>query len=345
MSGESDRYIPLDEEGYFHFDGKRVDDEDLGSQLIKNLTAADKDRFTTNINGVPAWVEYFDEPLIAKHVRAGDASHAIIDLPYRVEAKFSYASLCVDEWDRFHGITDANIPFVFSRTAQYEFFDLLDAFDDDSVTVAGVRYDVPQWLAPSGTINKQEFWTNIYQTETPGWELGRESLVLGSILPQLKLNKARVLVLGAGSGHDAAYFARQGHMVTAVDFSPEAIERMRANYGSLESLKILQADAFNLPAEMDGRFDLVFEHTCYCAISPERRNDLVKVWKRMLAPGGDLLGIFFVNEKRNGPPFGGSEWELRERLKSSFNFLFWTRWRLSQESRKARELVVYAKKK
>jgi SAM-dependent methyltransferase len=345
-AGSTDRYLPLDEEGYFHFDGRRVDDRELGAKLINNLDSADKDRYTTNFDGVPAWVEYFDEPLIAKHVTAGDAETASIDLPYGVKANFAFATLSLDEWDRFHGVTDKKIPFVFSRQAQYEFFELLEEFDDESITVQGTRYAIPPWLSPPETpISKHDFWTNIYQTETPGWDLGRESVILGAILPQLKLNKARVLVLGAGAGHDAAYFARQGHVVTAVDFSPEAIQRAKTNYGSMENLKILQSDVFKLPPEMDGRYDLVFEHTCYCAIPPERRNDLVKVWKRVLAPKGDLLGIFFVNEKRLGPPFGGSEWELRERFKAHFDFLFWTRWRHSQESRKARELVIYAKKK
>jgi SAM-dependent methyltransferase len=153
------------------------------------------------------------------------------------------------------------------------------------------------------------------------------------------------LVMGCGSGHDAAYFARLGHVVTAVDISEEAVQRARANYGDLENLKVLQADAFHLPDEFKARFDLVFEHTCYCAISPERRNELVKVWRRALVPGGDLLGVFFVNEMRSGPPFGGSEWELRERLKADFNFLFWTRWRHSLEKRKSKELVIYAKRR
>lgn len=342
----ADRYLALDEEGYFNFDGRRVDDRELGAKLLDNLSAQEKDRFTTNFDGVPAWVEYFDEPLIAKHVQDADQEHGTIDLPYGTKAKFAYASLSVDEWDRFHGVTENMIPFVFSRQAQYEFFELLDEFDDDSITVNGKRIEVPPWLIPADTaIGKQDFWTNIYQTETPGWELGKETPILGAILPQLKLNKCRVLVLGAGSGHDAAFFARQGHMVTAVDFSPEAIARMKQNYGMMENLKILQSDVFKLPPELDGRFDLVFEHTCYCAISPDRRNDLVKVWKRALTPKGDLLGVFFVNEKRMGPPFGGSEWELRERFKNHFDFLFWTRWRHSIERRRARELVIYARKK
>lgn len=341
----SDRYLPIDAEGYFVFDGRRVTEEEVGRELLENIRPAEKNRLVTSMNGVPAWVEAFDEPLIARHVHDCDGGRCTMDLVYGVQMPFRLETLSVDEWDRFHGLNEVGVPFVFSRQAQYEFFEFLDSFDDDSVTVKGVRYEVGPWLGAVEKINAPGFWTDIYQNEKPGWEAGRESVVLPDILPQLKLTKSRVLVLGCGSGHDAAFFARAGHVVTGVDFSEEAITRARANYGDVEGLTFLQADVFDLPSHLNGQFDLVFEHTCYCAISPERRDDMVEVWKRVLTPRGELLGIFFVNEMRAGPPFGGSEWEIRERLKDDFDFLYWTRWRKSVEGRKSKELVVYARRK
>ena len=340
-----ERYLPIDEEGYFVFDGRRVTEEEIGRELLENLRPADPHRITTSMKGVPAWVEAFDAPLVAKHVHSCAGGRCTMDLPYGLQMPFPLASLTVDEWDRFHGLNELGVPFVFSRQAQVEFFEFLDEFDDDSVTVGGVRYPVGPWLGGSDDPNAAEFWSNIYRNEKPGWEQDRESVALPDVLPQLKLTKSRVLVLGCGSGNDAAYFARAGHVVTAVDFSAEAIAQARAKYGGVEGLTFLQADAFKLPASMNGQFDLVFEHTCYCAIAPDRRKELVNVWKRMLTPRGELLGVFFATEKRNGPPFGGSEWELRERLKSSFDFLFWTRWRKSVDQRKGKEVVVYARRK
>jgi SAM-dependent methyltransferase len=346
LASTTDRYLPIDEEGYFIFDGRRVDDEELGRALLESIEKVEAERYVTSMNGERAWVEAFDEPLIARHVAAEKPGFCTIDLPYRTQMRFALDTLSVDEWDRFHGVTDKQIPFVFSRGAQFEFFDLLDSFDDDSITVGGVEYKTPPWLVPQRAPDTPAFWTGIYKgEEPPGWEQGHESVMLPAVLPQLKLNKCRVLVLGAGSGHDAAYFAKQGHMVTAVDFSEEAVQRMRAKYSELDTLKIVQADVFNLPKEWAGRFDLVFEHTLYCAVAPDRRNELVKIWNRMLVPHGDILAMFFVHEKRTGPPWGGSERELRERLKGSFDFLFWTRWRQSVEARKSKELVVYARKR
>ncbi|MBX3020208.1 MAG: methyltransferase domain-containing protein [Bdellovibrionales bacterium] len=342
----TDRYLPIDEEGYFVFDGRRVDDEELGRLLLNNIKPADANAYVTSMDGQEAWVEAFDAPLIARHVRfAPDGKSGEIDLAYHSQARFDFSTLSVDEWDRFHGFTQSGIPFVFSRGAQVEFFDLLDSFDDDSVTVKGTRFEVPPWLASFPEASTAKFWNDIYQSPEQPWELNGETPVLTYVLPQLKLSKARVLVLGSGAGHDAAYLARQGHAVTAVDMSSDAIQKAKQAYGAIENLKFVQADAFALPQEWNGKFDLVFEHTCYCAITPDRRNELVSAWRRMLHSQGHLLGVFFVMEKRGGPAFGGSEWEVRERLRKNFDFLFWTRWHASIERRKSKELVVYAKKK
>ena len=38
-----ERYLPIDEDGYFVFDGRRVDDQELGRKLMQNLAPAEKD--------------------------------------------------------------------------------------------------------------------------------------------------------------------------------------------------------------------------------------------------------------------------------------------------------------
>jgi SAM-dependent methyltransferase len=334
----------LDEEGYFAFDGHRVDDSELGRTLLNNMSVSSRGTLTTAMDGQTAFVEAFDSPLVIRHVRPGSPGFLEADGAYHSVYKMPLASLSTDEWDRFHGTTEKGLPLVFSRTAQVEFFDLLESFDDDSITIAGRKYLVPAWLNPVQDVDQENFWSELYrkEQEPPAWELGQPAPALSSVLPQLKLSRARVLVLGCGSGHDAAFLAQQGHVVTAVDFSPEAVTKAKNLYSFMDNLKFLQADAFQLSDRLNGQFDLVFEHTFYCAISPERRNEIVRLWKRMLHPQGQLLGIFFVMEKRTGPPFGGSEWEIRERLKKHFSFLFWTRWRHSIEGRRGCELVVFA---
>lgn len=344
MASPVQRYLQMDSEGYWISEGLRLNDEDFGRELLETLRVDDKGRFFTDSMEDPVGVEAFDEPLVVRMVeRAGDTF--TVRFPYGYELPLDLSTLVVDEWDRFHGRTGKGIPFVLSRPAQAAFFNLVDDYDDESVTVAGSRHVLGPWLTPQDEVENHDFWSSKFGTDKAGWELGRETPVLPEILPQLKLPRARVLVLGAGSGHDAAFFARAGHLVTGVDFSPVAVERANRQYGGITDLKFVQADVFDLPPSFTGSFDVVVEHTLYCAVSPGRRNDLVKVWRKVLAEDGHLLGIFWVRDKRGGPPWGGSEWEVRERLRSGFEFRYWTRWRGSIESRQGAELVLWAQKK
>lgn len=338
-----DRYISVDEEGYLAFDGVRITDAEYGRDLLSRIRPVEGFRFVTETGGHQVFVEAFDEPFVARHIEKAGTGRGRIALPYELSVEFPWNSLSVDEWDRFHGVSEKGVAFVLSRPAQIELFDLLDSFDDDSITVDGQNYAVGPWLKPTAEVNKDQFWTGIYENENPGWELGRETPILPAVLPQLKLSRLRALVLGCGSGHDAAFLAKAGHLVTGLDFSSAAIERARQQYGQVENLKFVQGSAFEPPENWTGQFDLIFEHTFYCAITPDRRNELVRIWRKMLAPGGHLLGVFFVHEKREGPPFGGSEWEVRERLKGHFDFLYWNRWRQSIDKRKNCELVLFAR--
>ncbi|MES2965569.1 MAG: class I SAM-dependent methyltransferase, partial [Bdellovibrionota bacterium] len=128
-------------------------------------------------------------------------------------------------------------------------------------------------------------------------------------------------------------------------FSEEAIARAKATYGHLPDLTFIKGDAFHLPPSMDQAFDIVFEHTLYCAISPDRRNELVRAWRRALVETGHVMGVFFAFDKPAGPPFGGSEWEIRARLLKTFRSLYWQRLKNSTEARLGIELFVYAQKR
>ena len=348
LASASQRYVQIDNEGYFKLDEKRVADEDIGRAWLGCVRMDARCRAILALPGEPeAIVEAFDEPFIALRLErpSGRGESWIAQMPYGYQERFDLASLTLDEWDRFHGRTERGVPFVLSRAAQAAFFDQLDSFDDDSITADGARIELAPWLPDAPQEERPDTWSRRYREDTQGWELGAASPAIESIVPRLKLSKRRVLVLGAGSGNDAAYFARLGHIVTAVDFSADAIARAKSKYSDVANLRFVQADAFRLPDGMRAASDLIVEHTCYCAINPSRRNELVRVWRQCLVEGGHLLGVFFVIDKRDGPPFGSSEWELRARLEKGFRALYWLRSHHSLERRAGQELIVYAEKR
>lgn len=290
-------------------------------------------------------VEPFDKPYVARQVHL-EGQILTVQMPYQHLCEVNLESLCVDEWDRFQGMTKSGLPFVLSHAAQAELFNLAEEFTDDSIQLAGKVLLTPSYYVTSEEFNQRPFWSGKYQENpSPGWNLDRPHPELKSILQQLKLHKCRILVPGCGYGHDAALLAEQGHVVTAIDLSPEALKVAREKYGHLPNLNFIEADVLNLDEKYNNCFDIVLEHTFFCAISPSSREDLIKIWRRVLTETGHLLGIFFVVPKRTGPYFGGSEWELREKLKSRFNFLYWTRLKHSPDWRLGAEVMLYAQVK
>lgn len=339
--------VAIDEAGFPLFGERRISDPHASAQILSSLRFAKNGAFECDYKDQTFLVEAFDEPLIAQSISPPKTSNQFwtAHFLFGVEFLFKLESLTLDEWDRFHGVCETQIPFVMSREAQAQFFDLLEEFDDDSLTYNGKTFQVNPWMTAKPKIETSNYWSDVYINETPGWEMNKPAPALVDMLPRIKPPKSRVLVLGCGSGNDAAFFANQGHVVTAVDFAPEAIAQGKQKYGSIENLKFIQKDIFQIDSSWNESFDFVFEHTCYCAVQPEKRNDVVKLWKRVLVPTGQLMGIFFAAERRNAPPYGGTEWELRERLKKHFQFTFWGRWRASTDNRQGKELFVLATKR
>ena len=341
------KFVQIDEEGYPVFSGLRVQDQTFGKELLSNIKRIpERYIFETTVGNDKYIVESFDQPYVASQVYKISDSEWGIELPYSIKKKLDLTKLKVDEWDRFHGRTSEDIPFVFSRKAQNELFNLVDEYDDDAIFVSGKKYLIENYLPARKDVQDKNFWSKIYKETDykPGWDLSGATPILKHIIPQLKIPKSRILVVGCGKGHDAYELSQRGNVVTAVDFSEEAITQAKKLYPENENLKFLQADVFNLPEKYFGYFDIVFEHTLFCAIDPGKRNELVRVYKSMLADHGHLLGIFFTIDNHNHPPFGGTEWEYRERMKKHFNFLYWTKWKAETTRTAGIELIIYAQK-
>lgn len=339
-----DRFIALTENGFLLEGEAKIQDPERAQAVLKSLQIQENKIVTAQLDGEPVIVEVFDEPYIAHTIRF-ENEQWWLETAYHFRISFELKTLTTDEWDRFHGIAANGIPFVLSAEAQNQLFEAMDEFDDDSITWKGQKIPIAPYWSDHPEINQSKYWSQVYETEpNPGWNLNEPAQALQEMLPRLKLPKSRILVLGCGEGHDAALFAQEGHLVTAVDFSALALEKAKKKYANLK-IDWVEKDVFQLPREWIHKFDLVFEHTCFCAINPVRRNELTQVWSQMLHPQGQLMGIFFTMEKKEGPPYGASEWELRRRLDKKFDFLFWGRWRTSIPRRKGRELFVLARKR
>lgn len=339
-------YLIIDERGdFFLHPDKMLTNLDLIQELERNLKLNDDFSLTTHTDDEEYLVESFDHPLTIVQISIDD-TRIFLTTKHQVTFEADPKKWSVDEWDQFNGLTLTGAPFVLSEVAQGKLFNSVESFDDEGFTLGNQYIATPPYFIDSAPVEKENFWGDIYQAEAnPGWNLNEPAEAFKDMLPRLKLPKSRILVLGCGEGHDAAFFARAGHVVTAVDFSAEAIERGRKKYGDISTLTFEKMNVFNLPQDWNYAFDLVIEHTCFCAIPPNQREDLVKVYRRVLHEEGQLMAVFFTMEKRSGPPYGATEWEIRKRTQKHFQYLFWGRLRNSIERRMGQELFVLAKKR
>lgn len=157
-------------------------------------------------------------------------------------------------------------------------------------------------------------WNTCYEKGETPWDRGEATPVLEearSMHPELFHGK--VLVPGCGTGHDARSFAALGCKVVGVDIAPLAIESAR-KLDVAHQVDFRLESLFDLPADLRGVFDLVWEHTCLCALDPAMRKDYVCGVKSTLKSDGQVMGVFFLNPEldpgETGPPFGISVEEL-----------------------------------
>ncbi len=156
-------------------------------------------------------------------------------------------------------------------------------------------------------VNSADKWERDYQRGGDGWDLGGPNPVFRNLLASEQLPPGKMIVVCSGRGHDAREFAKHGFQVTAVDFSPSAVQEMERLTDSDLSLEILQHDLFNLPSHFDRKFDYMLEYTCYCAIDPQRRAEFADLAARLLKLGGLYISLAYpVSQHDGGPPFAVS---------------------------------------
>jgi SAM-dependent methyltransferase len=168
-------------------------------------------------------------------------------------------------------------------------------------------------------VRQPDYWENLYAARETPWDLEGASPALADWLAANPGAGQSVAVLGAGHGHDAIAFAEAGYAVTAVDFAPSAI-RVGQEHAEKRGVEIrwVASDLFALLPEHAGAFDLVVEHTCFCAIDPTQRGAYVETVAGLLKPGGRLIAVFFTHGKPGGPPFGASPGEIERGFGEAF---------------------------
>ncbi|MBX3741379.1 MAG: methyltransferase domain-containing protein [Akkermansiaceae bacterium] len=158
-------------------------------------------------------------------------------------------------------------------------------------------------------------WNARYEEQDTPWDKGIPTPVLAEIEGRHPgiFSGRKVVAPGCGTGHDVRWLAERAASATGLDIAPLAISRARALDPGHEA-EFGVADFLNpTPPHVDA-YEVVWEHTCFCALDPSLRPSYVQGAGTVLRPGGILAGVFFINpemdEGETGPPFGIGPAEL-----------------------------------
>jgi len=146
-------------------------------------------------------------------------------------------------------------------------------------------------------------WDARYAEGSDRWTLDGAAPALEQLLTRVR-QRRRVLVPGAGHGHDAFAWARAGHEVVALDFAPRAVASMRQRVRDEGVfIEALEVDVTAPPAELRGQVDLVWEQTCLCALPPDQRRPYLEAMATILRPGGTMVALLWNHGNEGGPPW------------------------------------------
>ena len=165
----------------------------------------------------------------------------------------------------------------------------------------------------------QNYWETRYQTGEMSWEKGAPSPGLVDFLAaRPDLPRGTVCVPGCGTGHDVRAWAQAGFDAFGCDIAPSAIRLATERTKATGFAARFQLADF-LRDEPPVLSDWIFEHTLFCAIKPEERDDYVRAVLRWLKPGGDYLAVnYMIVDADEGPPFPVTRDELWRRFSPHF---------------------------
>lgn len=182
------------------------------------------------------------------------------------------------------------------------------------------------------------YWEGRYASKNTGWDIGDISTPIKVFVDGLSDKSLRVLIPGAGNGHEAIYMREKGFdKVTVLDWSVSALNNIKSASPDFPDDYLIKGDFF----EHLGQYDLILEQTFFCAIDPKLREKYATKAAQLLKPQGRLVGLLFdapLNEDH--PPFGGHKEEYLSYFKPHFAIKTFERAYNSIDARKGRELFI-----
>ena len=145
------------------------------------------------------------------------------------------------------------------------------------------------------------------EMSTIAWAKGEVNPFLQEYLDTFRGIPSKAIVIGSGLGDDAFALYVAGFDVTAIDISEEAIAWSKERFDGAE-IDFRVADLFNLPEELLGEFDFVFEAFTIQSLPLALRDRVITAISSLMKPDAHLLAV--CNAKLDHEQFEGPPWPL-----------------------------------
>lgn len=162
-----------------------------------------------------------------------------------------------------------------------------------------------------------DFWCKRFDAGTTPWDAGCTPAAFARFIAAQE-KPLNTLIPGCGSAWEAVHLAEAGWPVTALDFSPVAVNKARQILGNTP-VTLICDDFFSFQPAMP--YQLIYERAFLCALPRKLWADWGRRVAELLPQGGLLAGFFFICDQPKGPPFGIAQSQLDELLAANFELL------------------------
>ncbi|KAF9411691.1 hypothetical protein BGZ76_005314 [Entomortierella beljakovae] len=173
-------------------------------------------------------------------------------------------------------------------------------------------------------------WNGLWEKDIHPWDKPTISPALREVIEEKPIaaqipKTGNVLVPGCGRGNDVFYLANENRKAYGLDISPIAIKQckeIQAEKGIPESQVTFFADdffKFEIPAH---GFQLIYDYTFFCAITPDLRPAWGRRMSELISKDGVLITLMApLGNHTGGPPFAVSLDAYHEQLDANFECL------------------------
>lgn len=176
-----------------------------------------------------------------------------------------------------------------------------------------------------------KFWQEKWRHKMTHWDLGQAHPLLIEGIDTLKRNRFlpdgfSVAIPACGRCHEGAWLADTSpeSSVLGYDIEPLAIEQAKSLCSNSNRISLRVLNHFNLPAELEGRFDLVLDRAALCAFPPDKQLDFFTKEMSLVRPGGFYISAPFIkvlDVPTHEPPFELKTDVLKWMLSENFHLI------------------------